>query len=163
MGFPTQIRHGGVIGSFLTGPAVLAPPILAPTRRQCIMARLAGAFGPGALAGALPVCAGSALKGQNHGVAACVPGRLAVLAGVRALGVPVRRRARKGIEGRLEALFSRLPFLRVNDRPVAQVFGLVAGGSGDTITAMRVGVARFGGATVGGPAGGAKPIGAAKA
>lgn len=146
VGLLKRIWHSGVIGSFLTGLAVLAPLILTLMILQWIMARLAGAFGPGTWAGDLLARAGSAVVGQNHVIVAFLLGLLAVLAGIWALGVLVRGRARKGIEAWLDALFSRVPLLRLVYRPVAQVFRLMAGGSGDEIKAMRVVVVRFGGA-----------------
>ncbi|WP_169052398.1 DUF502 domain-containing protein [Tabrizicola sp. YIM 78059] len=145
MSFLRRIWHSGLIGSFLTGLAVLAPLTLTLMILQWIMSRLAGAFGPGTWAGDLLARACSAMVGQNHAAVAFLLGLLAVLAEIWALGVLIRGRARKGIEGWLDALFLRVPLLRLVYRLVAQVFRLMAGGSGDEIKAMRVVMVRFGG------------------
>lgn len=145
MGFLKRLWHSGVIGAFLTGLAVLAPLILTLTILQWIMARLAGAFGPGTWAGDLLAGAGSAVVGPNHSVVAFMLGLAAVLAGIWALGVLVRGRMRKGFEGWLDGIFSRVPLLRVIYRPVAQVVRLLAGDSNSDIKAMRVVMVRFGG------------------
>ncbi|MFN4159736.1 MAG: DUF502 domain-containing protein [Gemmobacter sp.] len=110
-----------MIGTFLTGLAVLAPLILTLAILQWIMARLAGAFGPGTRTGDLLAGAGAAVVGPNHGALAFLLGLAAVLAGIRALGVLVRGRLRKGFEGWLDGIFSRIPLVRVIYRPVAQV------------------------------------------
>ncbi len=144
MGFLNGIWHSGVIGSFLTGLAVLAPLILTLMILQWIMARLAGTFGPDTWAGEMLARVGSALVGKNHGAVAFLLGLLAVLAEIWALGVLVRGRARKGIEAWRDAVFSRVRLLRLVYPPVAQVFRLMACGSGDEIKAMRVVVVRFG-------------------
>ena len=70
MRFLRQIWRSGVIGAFLTGLAVFAPLMLTLMILQWIMARLAGAFGPGTWAGDLLAGAGSAVVGPNYSVVA---------------------------------------------------------------------------------------------
>lgn len=144
-GFLKRLWHSGVIGTFLTGLVVLTPLILTLAILQWIMARLAGAFGPGTWAGDLLASAGAAVVGPNHGAVAFLLGFAAVLAGIWALGVLVRGRLRTGFESWLDGILSRVPLLRLIYGPVAQVVRLLAGDGKSEIKAMRVVMVRFGG------------------
>lgn len=143
----TRFWRSGVIGTFLAGLAVLAPLILTLMILQWIMARLAAALGPGTAVGDLLARGGAALIGPHHETIAFVLGVLALLAGIWALGLLVRGRARRGFESWLDGLLSRIPLLRTVYRPVAQVVRVVAGGADNELKAMRVVMVRFGGAS----------------
>lgn len=140
-----RLWQSGVLGTFLTGLAVLAPLILTLMILQWIMARLAAAVGPGTAFGDLLAQGGSTLVGPRHETIAFVLGLASVLVGIWALGLVVRGRARQGFEGWLDGLLSRIPLLRTVYRPVSQVVRLMAGSGGTEIKAMRVVMVRFGG------------------
>jgi uncharacterized membrane protein len=137
-----------VIGSFLAGLLFLLPILLTFYIVAWIVNFVRSSIGPGTLLGDLLTRGGSFLLGlSNQDTLAFWLGVGIALAGIWALGLIVKTGAKHIIEGYVDRLVTRLPFIRSIYNPVSRVVRLMTerggGGQGD-LSGMSVVSCRLG-------------------
>lgn len=145
MKFLTYFWQRGVVSAFLTGLFVLLPVVLTFLIIEWLVTKLASALGPGTILGDLMTSGGSTIVGPSHAVLAFWLGTGIALVGVWALGVLVKIQARRQLGTLIDALFSRIPFVKSIYRPVSQVVRLLNSENQDEFKGMSVVMCRFGG------------------
>jgi uncharacterized membrane protein len=132
-----------ITATFLAGLIVLLPVVLTVVIIAWLIQILRDAMGPGTFLGELLRRGGSALV-QNDTLAFWLGVAIALI-GIWLLGAIVRTEARRGVQGAIDLLFTRVPVVKGIYNPVARVIRLATEKGGGDLSGMDVVAVRFGG------------------
>ena len=140
------LRPKRLVSAFLTGLAFLAPLLLTAIVLGWVFSQLISFVGPDSVIGQIITAGGRLFTGAPESpLLSFSIGVLLLLAGITALGLLVRDKAKQVLEDAIDSGIGRIPILGGIYRPVAQLVRSMSGSRSEQMASMGVCRVTFGG------------------